>query len=95
MSEQMWIDRAQSAEAKLSTMKQAHEAAVERIRNFKTNFGIREKDNGEIDVDFEVFVQRLGLENAMILRQIIDEVYQVSGEPGKKPRIKLVANVNG
>jgi len=90
MSEDVWIDRAQSAEARLSTMKQAHEAAAERIRNFKMNFGIREKDTGEIDIDFEVFVQRLGVENALTLRQIIDEVYHVSGEAGKKPRMKVV-----
>ena len=53
MSESVWIERAQSAEARLNTLKQAYEPALERVRNFKANFGIRERDDGSIDVDFD------------------------------------------
>ena len=75
MSESMWIERAQSAESKLVTMKESLVAAVERVQVFKTNFGIREKDTGEIEIDFDKFVENLGKENCMELRKIIDEFY--------------------
>lgn len=75
MSDDMWMERAQSAEAKLSTMQQTHGAAIERIKVFKANFGIRERDNGEIVIDYEKFVERLGKENAKELKKVIVEQY--------------------
>ena len=75
MSENMWMDRAQSAEAKLNTLRQAQGAAMDRVKDFKTNFGIRERDNGEIVIDFSKFVERLGAESSLELRKIIDEKY--------------------
>ncbi len=75
MSESMWISRAQSAEAKLKTMEESHKKAVERVRSFKANFGVREKDNGEIVIDFKKMVERLGEGGAMELRSVIKEVY--------------------
>ena len=75
MSENMWMDRAQSAEAKLNTLRQAQGAAMDRVKDFKTNFGIRERDNGEIVIDFSKFVERLGAESSTELRKIIDEKY--------------------
>lgn len=86
--ESIWIDRAQSAEAKLKTIKDAYEAAIERVKNFKANFGIKERDSGEIVIDFEKFVDRLGLEQALTLRKLIDERYKVSGKPREKPRVR-------
>jgi len=76
MADDHWIERAQSAEAKLKTMKESHEQAVDRVRAFKTNFGIRERDNGEIVIDFQKFAERLGAENAAELKKVIDEKYQ-------------------
>lgn len=76
MSESHWLDRAQSAESKLITMKESLGAAVERVKIFKANFGIKERDNGEIDIDFDKFVENLGKESAMELRNIIDEHYK-------------------
>lgn len=71
----VWIERAQSAEAKLATMKEAYGPAIDRIKNFKANFGIRERDNGEIVIDFEKFVTNLGQAQALELRKVIDETY--------------------
>ena len=79
MSESMWIERAQSAEAKLNTMKESLDKAVERVRSFKANFGVREKDNGEIVIDFKKMVERLGKDGAMDLRSVIEEVYSSHG----------------
>ena len=73
--ESAWISRAQSAEAKLNTMKESLDRAVERVRSFKANFGVREKDNGEIVIDFKKMVERLGKDGAMDLRSVIEEVY--------------------
>ena len=75
MSEGMWMDRAQSAEAKLNTMREAQGAAIDRVRDFKANFGIRERDNGEIVIDFQKFAERLGEDSAIELRKVIDEKY--------------------
>ena len=71
----VWLERAQSAEAKLATLKQALDPALERIKNFKANFGVKERDNGELDIDFEKFVKNLGQENALELKKVIDETY--------------------
>ena len=71
----MWIEKAQSCEAKLHTLKQAYEPALERVRNFKANFGIRERDDGSIDVDYDKFIENLGQENALILKSIIQKKY--------------------
>ena len=71
-----WIQRAQSAEAKLKTLKEAYEPALERVKNFKANFGVKERANGEIDIDFVKFAERLGRESALELRRVIDEQYK-------------------
>ena len=73
--ESVWIERCQSAEAKLATLKQAYEPALERIKQFKANFGIRERDNGELVIDYRKFVEHLGAQGAMELRAVIDEKY--------------------
>ena len=73
MSEQMWLERAQDAEAKLLTQKESLGAAIDRIKIFKTNFGIREKSNGEIEIDFDKFINNLGAESVLELKKIIDE----------------------
>ena len=75
MSEQMWMERAQSAEAQLKTLREAQGAAIERIKDFKANFGIKERGNGEIVIDFPKFVERLGPESSSELRKIIVEKY--------------------
>ena len=90
MSEQDWIERAQTAEALLVTQKESLGAAVERVKEFKTNFGIREKQDGSIEIDFDRFAKNLGAESCLELRKVIDDVYQVSGKAGTKPRMKLV-----
>lgn len=89
--ESMWIERAQSAEAKLATLKQAYEPAIDRIQQFKANLGVRERANGEIEIDFTKLVERLGPAGALELRKIIDARYNISGAPGEKPRIRVGA----
>ena len=73
MAEDFWIERAQTAEAQLKTLREAQGAAIERIKAFKSNFGIKERGNGEIVIDFVKFVERLGPEQSAILRNVIDE----------------------
>ncbi len=92
MNESQWIDRAQSAEAKLSTMEQNHKLSIDRVKQFKANFGVRERDNGEIDIDFQKLVERLSIGDALELRRIIDEIYSITGEAGEKPHIRMPAS---
>ena len=87
--ESHWIDRAQSAEARLATIKDAYEPALERVREFKKNFGVREHSNGTIVVDYDKFAANIGIDGALELRRIIDEKFQIRGAPGKRPRIKM------
>ena len=89
--ESIWIEKAQSCEAKLATMKQAYEPALERVKEFKTNFGIKERSNGELVIDYEKFVERLGVEGALELRKVIDEKYNITGKPGDKPHVRLAS----
>ena len=87
----VWIEKAQSAEAKLATLKQAYEPAIERVKQFKANFGVKERDNGELVINYEKFVERLGMEGALELRKIIDEKYNITGKPGEKPHVRLAS----
>jgi len=84
-----WIERAQSAEAKLQTLKDQFEPVVDRVQRFKTNFGVKEASNGEISIDYVKLVTNLGMDGAMELRKVIDETYHVKGDAGEKPHIKL------
>ena len=95
MSEAMWMERAQSAEAKLATLKQAYEPALDRVKQFKANFGIRERDNGELVIDYQKFVERLGKQGAMGLIAVIHEKYNIGfsakisvGKPEKRQPLK-------
>jgi len=90
MSEQDWIERAQTAEALLLTQKESMGAAIERVKEFKKTAGIREKQDGSLEIDFDKFVTKLGAESCLELRKVIDDVYKVSGVAGAKPRMKLV-----
>ena len=84
MSEDMWMDRAQTAEAQLKTLREAQGAAIERVKDFKANFGIKERSNGEIVIDFPKFVERLGHDGVAELRKVIDEKYPVAAVPKRK-----------
>lgn len=87
--ESYWVDRAQSAEARLKTVEDQYKPAIERVQQFKTNFGVRERADGSLRIDFDKFAAALGIEQALELRRIIDETYQISGAAGEKPRIRL------
>ena len=87
----MWIERAQSAEAKLSSLNDATNRMKEDVREIYDMFCARKKGDGSIDINFPMFVERIGAENALMLRKVIDDIYHVSGAPGEKPRIKLQA----
>ena len=84
--ENHWRERAESAETKFNTLKQSIELTKERIQNFKANFGIKERSNGEIVIDYQKFVGRLGFESALELHGIIEECYPTK----KKPRMKVL-----
>lgn len=89
--EAMWMERAQSVEAKLATYRQATEPALDRVRNFKANFGVKEKSDGSIIIDYDKLVQRLGAESCLELRKVIDETWSISGAPGEKPKVRVKA----
>lgn len=91
MSESEWMERAQTAEARLNTLKESIEPTLDRVREFKTNFGIKERTDGTIVVDFDKFVDRLGAEACLELRAIIDQKYRISGAAGEKPRMRVPA----
>ena len=89
--ESYWVDRAQTAEARLGTLKAAYEPAIERVRQFKTNFGLKERADGSIVIDFECFVTALGPTGCLELREEIDKQWNISGAPGAKPRMRVQA----
>lgn len=88
-SESHWIERAQSAEARLATMEQSMKPALERVREFKAAFGVKERSDGTLIIDFDKFATALGAEGALELRRIIDEKYQITGAAGEKPRMRV------
>lgn len=89
--EEYWRDQAQSLAAQMATLKDAMGPALDRVKQFKANFGVRERSNGEIVVDYDKFAERIGIEGALELRAIIDEKYGISGKPGEKPHVRVAS----
>ena len=89
--ERYWIEQAQSCQAQLATLRDAYGPALERIKQFKANFGVTERSDGRIDIDFDKFAERIGIEGALELRRIIDEKYGITGKPGEKPHVRVVS----
>lgn len=89
--ESHWIERAQSAEARLETIQGNNDQLKERFRGLCEALGARVKSDGSIDIDYAAFVSKLSVEGALEVRAIIDEVHNISGAPGDKPKIRMRA----
>lgn len=89
--ESHWIERAQSAEAKLTTSQQQIERVKEKLRSIMETLCAREKSDGTIDIDFGALVQKLSTEHALELRAAIDQHHGISGAAGEKPRIRVAS----
>lgn len=87
--ESYWVDQAQTWQAKYTTLESQLAPLKEKARVIKEALCAQEKSDGSFDIDFEALVTRLGAEGALELRNTIDSVYSVSGEPGQKPRVKV------
>jgi hypothetical protein len=86
-----WIERAQSAEAKLAALSGSTDKLKEKVRTVTETLGARERSNGSFEIDFEKLVANLGPENALEVRRIIDEQYGITGAAGVKPKMKARA----
>jgi len=73
--ENFWIDRAHTAEARYNTLEQSVSRVKEDSRTILDTFCARKKPDGTYDINYEKFIQRIGHDGAIELRQIIDEVY--------------------
>jgi hypothetical protein len=89
--ESFWMERAQSAEARFSTIQEQVERLKEKYRGLLETLGAREKSDGSIEIDFDALVQKLPPDQALELRAVIDQHHRISGAPGEKPRIRLSA----
>lgn len=91
MDESQWIERAQSAEARLQTCKDQTERLKENYRNVMKTFGAKKRGDGSIDIDFAALVGLLSPEDALELRAAIDARHRISGAAGTKPRMAVSA----
>jgi len=89
MDEQYLLNRAQTAEAQLATLKEAYQPALERVKAFKANFGVKERSNGNLDIDYDKFLNALGVAGFLELRKLGDEKFKVSGNAGEKPHLRV------
>ena len=84
-------DKVSSLQAQLAACKSQIEPVLERYQSFKANFGIKEKSNGTMTIDFSKMVSRLGPEQSAVLRAVIDEKYG----PGESPIPDVLAQLVG
>ena len=84
----------ESCQAKLTTIQDQQDRLKEDTRYVLETFAARKKSDGSFDIDFDKFIERLGLEKWIELRAIGDEHYRVSGAAGEKPRIKVAAEAS-
>ncbi len=86
-----WIERAQSAEAKLATCSAQTDRLKEQVRTVTETLCARVKGDGAIDIDFDALVQKLPTDQALGLRAAIDQHHRISGGAGEKPRVSVPA----
>lgn len=91
MSEDHLRERAESAEARNSTLREQNDHLKEKVRQVQETLCARERGDGSFVIDYQAFIERLGVEQALVLRGYIDATYNVSGAPGEKPRVRLPA----
>ena len=91
MSEQMWMEKAQSAEARIAPLSSAVDDLKGKLRDITETFGVKRNFNGTVAIDYDKLVENLGPEQCLILRGVIDEKYRISGNAGEKPRIRASA----
>lgn len=91
MSEQVWMERAQTAEAQLATCSDNIDRVKDKHRNMMEALGARERSDGKIDIDFVALAEKLSLEDALVLRAAIDEKHRITGAPGEKPRVAVAS----
>ena len=89
MDESMWIERAQSAEASLTTCRAQSDLLKEKVRAVTEALCAKIKGDSTIDIDFDALVQKLPTEQALELRAAIDQHHRISGAAGEKPRIRV------
>lgn len=90
-SDSRLLERAQTAEAIANTAKAALAPLKNEVRQIKETFGIRKRGNGAYQVGYDVLVKAIGLEGYMELRAIGDQHWNVSGDVGEKPRVRIRA----
>lgn len=73
--ESYWVDRAQSAEAINATLQESVAKIKEDSKSILETFSARKKSDGSFDIDFAKFIENIGEDSAMELKQIIDEMY--------------------
>jgi hypothetical protein len=79
--ENHWSEKAKSLQAQLDTLKGQIDPVIERYTNFKANFGVKEKSDGSISIDFDKFVERLGQGGCAELRKVMDEKFPKLAHP--------------
>lgn len=87
--EDVWRERAETAEAQITTAKEATENVRAKMRSFSETFGIKGTMSGDLRINFDKLVEVIGVEQALELRKIIDEKYHIRGAPGEKPKITV------
>ncbi len=84
-----WIERAQNAEASLTTFRDNQDRVKQKLRDMMETLGAKERSDGSVDIDFAALADRLPLEQALELRAAIDERHKISGQAGEKPRVRV------
>jgi hypothetical protein len=67
------VDQFKDLRAQVRAAREQYDLVIERYQNFKANFGVKEKSDGSIVIDYDKFVERLGVDGCLELRKIIDE----------------------
>lgn len=67
------VDQFKDLRAQVTAAQQQYQVILERYQEFKTNFGVKERRDGSITIDYDKFVERLGKEGWAELRRIGDE----------------------
>jgi len=71
-----WIERAQTAEASLASLKAGIDDIRADARCILETFCARKNKDGSFDIDFEKFIKSIGEESSLSLGEIINDRYK-------------------